>query len=88
MSFDEFKESIEESKQIGVVGSPSTTSTLTVDILEKAAADKLVGELLLFEFEQDEKKNYALGQVTEVQLYNQWLESGTMRSLARQKGYV
>jgi hypothetical protein len=73
---------------IGVIGSPSTTGALTIDILEKSAAEKLVGEMLIFEYEQDGLPHYALGQVTEVELRNQWLERTTMRSVARQKGYV
>lgn len=76
------------SMPVGVIGSPSTTGSLTIDILEKSAADKLVGEMLLFKYEQNGQPHYALGQVTEVELRNQWLERTTMRSLARQKGFV
>jgi len=47
-----------------------------------------VGELALFRFSQDGKPHYALGQITEVQLRNIWLEDPTMRSLARQRGQV
>jgi hypothetical protein len=48
----------------------------------------LVGELAFFKFEQDGKQHYALGQITEVQLRNIWLEDPTIRSLARQRGQV
>ncbi|QLH52946.1 MAG: Bipolar DNA helicase HerA [Candidatus Kapaibacterium sp.] len=79
---------ISTSERIGAIGSPSSTSELSLDILETAVKKKLVGELALFKFIQDDKPHYALGQITEVQLRNIWLEDPTMRSLARQRGQV
>lgn len=76
------------SERIGTIGSPSSTSELSLDILGTAVGKKLVGELALFGFFQDGKPHYALGQITEVQLKNIWLEDPTMRSLARQRGQV
>jgi len=79
---------ISTSERIGTIGSPSSTSELSLDILGTAVGKKLVGELALFRFYQDGKPHYALGQITEVQLKNIWLEDPTMRSLARQRGQV
>ena len=79
---------ISSSERIGVIGSPSSTSELSLDILGTAVTKKLVGELALFRFPQDGNPHYALGQITEVQLRNIWLEDPTMRSLARQRGQV
>ena len=79
---------ITSSERIGTMGSPSSTGELSLDILGTAAGKKLVGELALFRFPQDGKPHYALGQITEVQLRNIWLEDPTMRSLARQRGQV
>ena len=79
---------ISSSERIGTIGSPSSTSELSLDILGTAVTKKLVGELALFRFSQDGKPHYALGQITEVQLRNIWLEDPTMRSLARQRGRV
>lgn len=79
---------ISSSERIGTIGSPSSTSELSLDILGTAVTKKLVGELALFRFSQDGKPHYALGQITEVQLKNIWLEDPTMRSLARQRGQV
>jgi len=79
---------ISSSERIGTIGSPSSTSGLSLDILGTAVTKKLVGELALFRFSQDGKPHYALGQITEVQLRNIWLEDPTMRSLARQRGQV
>lgn len=79
---------ISSSERIGTIGSPSSTSELSLDILGTAVGKKLVGELAFFRFFQDGKPHYALGQITEVQLKNIWLEDPTMRSLARQRGQV
>ena len=79
---------IETSERLGVLGSPSSTTKLALDILGGAVSRKLVGELALFRFDQDNRKHYALGQITEVQLRNIWHEDHTMRSLIRQRGRV
>lgn len=79
---------ITSSERIGTMGSPSSTSELSLDILGTAAGKKLLGELALFRFPQDGKLHYALGQITEVRLKNIWLEDPTIRSLARQRGQV
>jgi len=79
---------VDETERLGVVGSPSSTAQLALDILGPAATRKLVGELALFRFVQDASTHYALGQITEVQLRNIWHEDPTMRSLIRQRGRV
>lgn len=79
---------VDASERLGVVGSPSSTTNLALDILGGAVNRKLVGELALFCFDQDASKHYALGQITEVQLRNIWHEDPTMRSLIRQRGRV
>lgn len=79
---------VEETERLGVVGSPSSTSQLALDILGAAVTRKLVGELALFRYRQDSSPHYALGQITEVQLRNIWHEDPTMRSLIRQRGRV
>jgi len=79
---------VDETERLGVVGSPSSTAELALDILGSAVTRKLVGELALFRFAQDTSAHYALGQITEVQLRNIWHEDPTMRSLIRQRGRV
>jgi dephospho-CoA kinase len=75
-------------EQIGMIGSPSTTSEFSLDILETAVNKKLVGELGTFHFHQDGLDNYAIGQITEIELRNVWLEGASLRSIARQRGTV
>lgn len=79
---------VDSTERIGVVGSPSSTSELVIDILGTAVMRKLVGELVLFRFTQDSLPHYALGQITEIQLRNIWHEDPTMRSIIRQRGRV
>ena len=79
---------IAQAERIGVIGSPSSTAEITLDILGSAVIRKLVGELALFSFTQDNKPHYALGQITEVTLRNVWHEDPTIRSLIRQRGHV
>jgi len=79
---------IDMTERLGVIGSPSATSELSLDVLGTAVNRKLVGELALFRFMQDGTPHYALGQITEVKLRNIWHEDPTMRSLIRQRGRV
>lgn len=75
-------------EQIATISSPSSTGTLSLEILEKAAMKKLIGELIWFLFNQEGTYHYALGQITEIELQNYMLEFSEMRSLARQRGSV
>lgn len=79
---------LDGTEQLGVIGSPSSTAELALDILGAAVTRKLVGELALFRFQQDGDPHYALGQITEIELRNIWHEDPTMRSLIRQRGRV
>jgi ABC-type oligopeptide transport system ATPase subunit len=81
-------ELIAGTERIGSIGSPSSTTQLSLDIQATAVNRKLVGELAFFRFMQDNKPHYALGQITEIELRNVWLEDPTIRSLARQRGQV
>jgi len=79
---------IDAAERIAVIGSPSSTGGVAIDILGNAVSKKLVGELALFRYLQDGQQHYALGQITEIRLRNVWHEDPTMRSLIRQRGRV
>lgn len=79
---------LERSERIGVIGSPSSTADLTIDILGTAVNKRLVGGLSIFEYHQEGRKNYALGQIVEIEMRNVWTQDPTMRGLIRQKGRV
>lgn len=82
------REVFDRSERIGVIGSPSSTSGISVDILGTAVGKRLVGNLSTFTYLQDGVDHYALGQIVEVGMRNVWAEDPTMRSLIRQRGRV
>jgi ABC-type oligopeptide transport system ATPase subunit len=79
---------LEASESIGTIGSPSSTNEINIDISFSVIKKKLVGELAILKFTQDNQPHYSIGQVTEIELRNVWLEDPTIRSVARQKGRV
>ncbi|MHA2051864.1 MAG: ATP-binding protein [Promethearchaeota archaeon] len=82
------KETFENMENIGVVGSPSSTSELTIDILGTAVNKGLVGKFSVLNYYQDGMDHYALGQITEILMQNIWTQDATMRGIIRQKGRV
>ena len=73
---------------IGSIGSPSTTSQLTLDIFGTAIQKSLIGSMSIFKFVQSGQVNYGLGQITEVRLRNLLAEEHTMKGLTRQRGEI
>lgn len=84
----DINKAFDKAEKIGVIGSPSSTNQLSVDILGTAVDKKLVGTLCVFKHMQDGREHFSLGQITEITLENAWSEDPTMRSLIRQKGRV
>ncbi|MDN7024112.1 DUF87 domain-containing protein [Methanoculleus sp. FWC-SCC1] len=82
------REKFDQTERIGVVGSPSSTAGLNIDILGTAVKKRLVGSLSVFHYAQDGNDHYAMGQITEVQMQNVWTQDPTMRGIIRQKGRV
>jgi len=85
---ENIKEAFDDAERIGVIGSPSSTGGLTIDILGTAVNKRLVGNLSIFNYIQEGDEHYALGQITEITMKNVWSEDPTMRGLIRQKGRV
>lgn len=74
------------SEQIGIVGSPSTTSSVTVDILELATAAPLHGQLVYLRHPLEDRTLIALGTVTEIKTVNRWHEDPNMRGVLKMHG--
>lgn len=72
--------------RIGIVGSPSTTSKVTIDILELATGAALHGQLVYLKHPLDEKTLIALGTVTEIKTVNRWHEDPNMRGVLKMHG--
>jgi len=79
---------VSNAEAIGCIGSPSTTSQLTLDIFGTAIQKSLVGSMSIFKFMQSSKVHYGLGQITEVLLKNSLAEEQTMRGLTRLRGEI
>ena len=75
-------------EKIGVVGSPSSTSGLHLDVVASAAEKGLVGLFAFLKYRQDDSNAYAIGQINEVTLKNRFAEEQTMKSLTKERGEV
>ncbi|MFW9873968.1 MAG: helicase HerA domain-containing protein [Candidatus Thorarchaeota archaeon] len=82
------KNNYDKAENIGVVGSPSSTGELTLDIVGTAVNKGLVGKLAIFNYFQDSSDHFALGQITEIIMQNVWAQDPTMRGIIRQRGRV
>jgi len=73
-------------REIGLVGSPSTTARVTVDVLEDASSEPLHGQLVSLTHSLEDKHLIALGTVTEIRTSNRWHEDPNMRGVLKRHG--
>lgn len=85
---ENIRKTFDNTERIGVIGSPSSTGQLTIDVLGTAVNKSLVGSLSIFNFNQDGYDHYALGQIIEITMQNIWAQDPTIRGLIRQKGRI
>lgn len=79
----------EHAEEVGVVGSPSTTSEIVLDLVGKASRQSLVGSMVLLEQDmEDGRTECALGTVTEITTRNQWHENTAMRGVIAEHGKI
>src|SRR5712691_7865760 len=71
---------------VGIVGSPSTTLKITVDILEDATNYPLHGQLVYLAHPLEAHCLIALGTVTEIKTANRWHEDPNMRGVLKRHG--
>jgi hypothetical protein len=74
------------STQIGVVGSPSDTNEITIDILESAEASRIRGQMVYLVLPHDDRRIAVLGQVTRVETQNRWHEDMAFRGIIKRQG--
>lgn len=79
---------IQRVQDIGVVGSPSTNTELTVDLLQEAAEERVVGALVGFEATQNGNPVISVGQIVNVELRNRWHEDSVFRNLIKRTGEI
>ena len=73
--------------RIAVVGSPSTTRSITIDILGDTERESLHGDLVCLTHPmRDDACLIALGTVNEIKTSNRWHEDPNMRGVLKQHG--
>lgn len=77
-----------DTQDIGVVGSPSTNTELTIDLLMEAAEERVVGALVGFDATQGGKPIRTVGQIVSVELRNRWHEDSVFRNLIKRTGEI
>lgn len=75
-------------QDIAVVGSPSTNTELTIDLLQEATEERLVGALTAFTAIQNGSPITAVGQVVGIELKNRWHEDSVFRNLVKRTGEI
>ena len=73
---------------IGVVDSGSTNTTINVQFLEHPTKTRLVGELVVMTFKQNDKWCHAFCQISGVRMQNPWHTDTAIQTLIRQRGRV
>ena len=75
-----------DDQSLGVVGSPSSSFEVTVDIREVSEESKLLGELVCFEVKEGSNKVLVLGQITEIETKNRWHEEPSFKGIIKRHG--
>ena len=76
-----------DSVAVGVVGSPSDTQEITIDILETAETSRIVGQMVYLVLPHDKDKRVAvLGQISRVETKNRWHEDIAFRGIIKRQG--
>lgn len=78
----------DKSQDIAVVGSPSTNTELTLDLLQEATEERLVGALTAFEAVQNGASITSVGQIVAIELRNRWHEDSVFRNLVKRTGEI
>lgn len=73
--------------QIGIVGSPSDTSEITIDIIETAERERVRGQMVYLLLPHAGCKRMAvLGQISRVETQNRWHEDMAFRGIIKRQG--
>lgn len=76
------------SQDVAVVGSPSSNTELTLDLLQEATEERLVGALTAFHAAQNGTQITSVGQVVGIELRNRWHEDSVFRNLVKRTGEI
>ena len=78
----------ERTRDVAVVGSPSTNTELTLDLLQEATEERLVGALTAFGAVQNGQRVISVGQIVGIELKNRWHEDSVFRNLIKRTGEI
>src|SRR5438046_2423298 len=73
---------------VAVIGSPSTNVQLTVDLLQEATEERVVGALTAFQAVQNGVPIVSVGQIVGLELRNRWHEDAVFRNLVKRTGEI
>lgn len=82
------QDGVDASPQVAVVGSPSSNYEVTLDILDAAAHQPLVGSMLYLTHPLGEGTELALGTVAQVTTENQWHTNNALRGVVKARGTI
>lgn len=71
---------------IAVLGSPSTTNEMSLDILADASSRKLVGSLVYFDLDQEGVSLRVTGQITDLEMRNTMHEHTDVKNAVKTRG--
>ncbi|MGD0541297.1 MAG: DUF87 domain-containing protein [Tepidisphaeraceae bacterium] len=80
--------STERNQDVAVIGSPSSNTELTLDLLLEATEERMVGALTAFRASQNGTPIISVGQVVGIELRNRWHEDSVFRNLVKRTGEI
>ncbi len=75
-------------QDIAVIGSPSTNTEITADLLLEATEERVVGALVAFDASQNGSPVKSVGQIVGIELKNRWHEDSVFRNLIKRTGDI
>ena len=77
---------IKTKEPLGVIGSPSSSFEVILDIRDINEESKLLGELVCFPVKEGKNTVFVLGQVTEIETKNRWHEEPSFKGIIKRHG--
>jgi len=78
----------ERNQDVAVIGSPSSNTELTLDLLLEATEERMVGALTAFRANQNGTPIISVGQIVGIELRNRWHEDSVFRNLVKRTGEI
>src|SRR5260370_41078896 len=76
----------ERNQDVAVIGSPSSNTELTLDLLLEPTEERRVGAFTAFRANQNGTPIISVGQIVGIELRNRWHEDSVFRNLVKRTG--